>query len=227
MSMLLTLSLALLPAAALPSSAAAWQVSPQQPRVVASGSATVSVEANAATLSVAVETRGDTAAAAAEENAERMREVLDALDDAGYEGDEVSTSAYTLWPYSDRDGNAQGYTAVNTLTVQVDDIDDVGEVIDTVIEAGANNIPSVSFVAADVDEARREALEVAIRSARLDAEVMARAAGRDLGDLIEVSTEGAGGSPIPMRAAMMQESTPIVGPTQQVTVRVVTIWALR
>lgn len=223
MNTLLALSFVLLPALA-PSAAPQMQMQ-QQPRVVASASATVGVEADAATLTVAVETRASSASAAAEDNAERLQRVLDELDDAGYD-DEVSTSGYSLWPYGGRGENDnEGYVAVNTVTVRIDEIDEVGEVIDRVIGAGANRIPSVTFVADDIDEARHEALEIAIRRAREDAEVMARAAGRELGDLIEVNTQGFDASP--MRDVMMQEATPVVGPAQQVTVHVTTTWGLR
>lgn len=225
MNTLLALSLTLLPALAPVATPQMQMQMPHEPRVVASASATVDVEADSATLSVAVETRASTAAAAAEDNAERIRRVLDALDDAGYDGDEVSTSGYTLWPYSGRESETEGYMAVNTVNVQIDDVDDVGEVIDLVIGAGANRIPSVRFVADDIDEARHEALEIAIHRAREDAEVMARAAGRELGDLIEVNAQGFDASP--MRDVMMQEATPVVGPTQQVTVHVTTTWGLR
>jgi hypothetical protein len=197
----------------------------QQPRVVASASATVGVEADAATLTVAVETRAPSAAEAAEDNAERLQRVLDELDDAGYD-DEVSTSGYSLWPYAGRESETEGYVAVNTVTVRIDEIDEVGEVIDRAIEAGANRIPSVSFVADDIEDARHRALEQAISQARADAEVMARAAGRGLGDLIELTTQGV--DAVPMREMMsLQAGTPVVGPTQQVTVHVTTTWGLR
>ncbi|MGD8817150.1 MAG: SIMPL domain-containing protein [Acidobacteriota bacterium] len=224
MSTLLALSLVLLPAATPP---AAQMQMRQQPRVVASASATVGVEADAATLTVAVETRASSAKVAAEDNAERLKRVLDELDDAGYDDDEVATSGYSLWPYGGRGENDdEGYVAVNTITVRIDDIDDVGEVIDRVIGAGANRIPSVSFVADDIEDARHKALEQAIRQARDDAEVMARSAGGELGELIELSTQGV--QDVPMRATMsLQGGTPVVGPTQQVTVHVTTIWGLR
>jgi uncharacterized protein YggE len=60
-------------------------------------------------------------------------------------------------------------------------------VIDTALAKGANMITSLQFYASNTDAARREAIAIAVQKARADAEAAARAAGGNLGDLLEIT----------------------------------------
>ena len=75
---------------------------------------------------------------------------------------------------------------INDVTVEFKRIDQAGPVIDAALAAGANQINSLSFGIASPDSARRVALTAAVAKARADAEVIARAAGGSLGQLIEL-----------------------------------------
>jgi len=50
-----------------------------------------------------------------------------------------------------------GYTVSNRLKVTVKNIDDVGDVIDTAVDAGVNEVQSVSFTLSD--KTRQDARE--------------------------------------------------------------------
>ena len=183
----------------MPYSGLTAQVTTQEPasqaaQVVSSGRGETRVTPDRATVFIAVETRGQTAAAAAAENAERQRATLDTLRAMGLRAEQLSTLNYTISPdYSyDREGGAPpkvvGYVARNTIRAELRRLDQVGRVIDAALAVGANRIGGVQFSSSTYEEARRTALASAVANARANAEAMARAAGGSLGTLREVSS---------------------------------------
>ncbi len=195
-------------------------------RIVTIGEGTVMVSPDSASIDVSVEVRSRSAAQAGEENAARIERVLQALRRAGF-GDGLSTTGYSLRPEYDRDTGIETYRATNGVRVNLDDVDRVGEVVDVAIAAGANRIGSIRFESSDKDDARHEALEMAVRRARDDAEVMADAAGGDLDRLIELTTDWAYNRNNEVyRAAAQLAPTQIEPGAQPVTVRVRATWTM-
>jgi uncharacterized protein YggE len=107
---------------------------------------------------------------------------------------DLVTSGYSLQPQMVYPGDGKapqvvGYIASNSVRVRTEMLDRVGAIIDAAIKKGATSIAGLNFYSSNVDEARRSALAQAVENARRDAEVMARAAGGQLGALIELSSE--------------------------------------
>ena len=82
-----------------------------------------------------------------------------------------------------------GYRASTTVSVRVEDIGLVGQVIDAVLNAGANQLEGVSFGVQDDQSTRQQALRQAIAEARGKAEVMADALGVSLDAIISVTED--------------------------------------
>lgn len=60
----------------------------------------------------------------------------------------MQTTNYNLYPvYNTKDNSREiiGYSVSNEITVTIDNIDMVGTVIDTAINAGASNVNSIEF----------------------------------------------------------------------------------
>lgn len=196
----------------------------------------VKVTPDRATIQISVQTKAPTAAAAATQNATRQKAVIDAIRGLGIPADKISTTGYNVMPEHRYEQNREpviiGYTVVNTVSVEVTDLTLVGRIIDTSISRGANMISSLSFYAANTGAARREAIAMAIQSARLDADAAARAAGGSVGGLLEVSV-GAyfpPTRPYEMAAQARMTSavaadTPIQPGDQTLTVNVSTRWS--
>lgn len=85
--------------------------------------------------------------------------------------------------------------ATHRIRVKVSEIRTAGTIVETVLDNGADRIESVRFSVSNVDSAREAALTEAVKQARNDAEVMARAAGGSLGPMIEVTTQGTAAPP--------------------------------
>ena len=212
-------------------------VQPPIPQIVTSGQGESKIAPDRARIEISVQTRALTAAAAGAENARKQQAVLDALKKLGFAGDQLSTVNYTLYPEMqyDKDGRTArvvGYTAMNTVRVEVRDLTLVGKAIDAALSAGANVISSLTFYASNTDEARRAALALAVSRARADADAVAKAAGGSVGQLLEIST-GEVRLPIPMNKVMMQavgtrqsaDATPIDPAEQTISAYVTARWA--
>jgi uncharacterized protein len=163
-----------------------------------------------ATISMGVQTRAATAARASAENAVKQRAVIDAIRAQGVAPEQISTVNYSL--NADEQFNPQagdkapkvvGYIATNTVRVEVRKVEQVGALIDAAIAKGANDVSSLDFHSSMPDSLRRLALSDAYRKAFADAAVLARAAGGQLGELIELSTNSSASPPQPYRIESM------------------------
>lgn len=167
-----------------------------------SGNASVSVPTDEARVAFAMETRGASAAQAADANAEAMDRVLSALRRADPPGLDLETFGYSLQPeYStdqQRVRSVVGYVATNNVRATISDVDQVGRVIDVAIGAGANRVLGIAFSATDTEPARREALAAAVANARAQAETIAEALGYRLGAPLEI--HGGAQRPVPVYA---------------------------
>ena len=219
---------AAVPSVAAPPAPAQDEVQPTQ--IVSLGQGRVMTAPDGASLTVSVETRSESALEAGEENATRMDRVLEALQVAGF-GDALTTTGYSLRPDYDRDTRIETYRAVNGVQVRLEDVTRAGAIIDLAIDAGANRIGSIRFTTSEQDDARHEALAMAVARARADAEVMAVAAGGRLGALLEVTTDWSysRNNVEYMEAITVAEqspSTPIAPGSRPVTVSVRTTWLM-
>jgi len=160
--------------------------------IVTSGHAESTVAPDRATIFIAIQTTGATAAAAGADNAHRTRATLDTLRALGLSKDQSSTSGYSLQPQYSYDKGTQkviGYESRNTIKVETRKLDEVGRLIDAALAAGANSIANLEFSASSVDDARRDAIARATAQAKGDAEAIARAAGVSVGLPLELTIE--------------------------------------
>jgi len=136
--------------------------------------------ADIAVLSAGVTTQASDSKEALRENATRMERVLSAVRAAGVAKEDVHTSRIGLDPrYQYNDGQPAkiaGYVANNTLSIKVRDITKLGQILDSLVAQGANQIQGPSFQIDDpeasYDQARRNALEMAQASAGLYAKAL-------------------------------------------------------
>jgi len=188
-----------------PAGCAAAQVGPNAtsgpPVIVVSANAEVDVAPDRAHLSVAVESRGRTAAEAATANARVQNAVLEAVRRAGVPAAQLQTTALSVSPEYEypREGGRPtvvGYQARNSVEIEIRDLTTIGPVLDAVLAAGATTVSGPRFALADVSGARRTALELAVKKARADAEAIAGAAGVSLGNVLEIVSGDQGEVPM-------------------------------
>jgi uncharacterized protein YggE len=180
-------------------------------------------------ISAGVVSEAATAADAVRTNNGAMQRVFDVLGEASIAKKDIRTERFAVQPlYAESIGSSRsrpritGYRVSNQVAVRVRDLEQVGAVLDALVDAGANEIEGISFSIGDptplLDEARKRALA----DARRKAELYAASAGVRLGPLLELAEGGdAGPGPMPRIARMAAaEAVPIASGTLDLSVTV-------
>ena len=198
MTMASLLALAAVPALVRAQPVAVQTISGTRLDVVATGEA--NRVPDLAIISAGVMTRASSASQALQQNAQRMQRVIAALRRAGVAERDIQTSSINLNPdYRHSEGQPPiltGYNASNQVSVRFRDIAQSGRILDALVAEGANQINgphlTIDKPEAALDEARRNAIEVA----RARAQLYAQATGKRVGRILAIS-EGGGGFPRP------------------------------
>lgn len=142
---------------------------------------------------VGVHTELPSASEAMDENNAQTQKMIEALTDFGVDSKDIRTTNFSIWPFDKYDpltGVSTGekyYSVDNTVYVTVRDLDTLGDLLDTVISAGANTVNSIQFDVADKDAALKQARADAIADAKAKAEELAEAAGMSVGAIRSIS----------------------------------------
>ena len=216
---------ALAGAVGLPDLAGAQDAAPADDTLTVSGVGIVKAVPDEAQMSFGVETRRPTAQAAVAANADAMRKVINALRQAGAR--EIATQWVSVYPFTRQDGTIEGYSASNSVSA-VSDVDDAPGLIDAAAEAGANQVSGPGLSSSNAEALYRLALAKAVADARLRAEVLAKAAGRSLGEITTIVEGGAQPTPLYREAALDSAvSTPIVPGQQETSASISVTFSLR
>jgi len=140
---------------------------------------------------IGVHTEQETAAEAVTANNAETQRVIEALKKAGVDANDIRTTNFSIWPnqqYSP-DGQPTGtrYVVDNSVFVTVRKLDDLGDLLDSAVAAGANSINSIQFDVADKTEALKKAREEAVKDAKAQAQELADLAGMKLGEIQSIS----------------------------------------
>lgn len=158
-----------------------------------SGSGTAYLAPDIAYLYLGVHTEKLTAAEAVAENNTQTEKVIQALKDFGIDAKDIRTTNFSIWPQDKYDpqtnmpSGEKTYMVDNTVYVTVRDMNKLGDLLDTIVAAGANTVNSIQFDVADKDAALKDARAEAMKDANAKAQELADAAGVQLGALQTVS----------------------------------------
>src|SRR6201995_2964677 len=122
-----------------------------------------------ATISAGVHTQAKTAAAALDQNAAAMNDVVAALKAHG--GDDLQTEQVSLQPQTSPRGAVTGYAADDSVSAS-STIAGAGALIDAAVAAGANTVSGPNLDVSDQDAAYRKALAGAVAHARAEAQAI-------------------------------------------------------
>jgi len=192
--------------------------------VTVMGAGSVESVPDEANFTFGVETRGRTAQAAIAANATAMEKLIAALRRAGAR--DLATQWVSVYPVTREEGTIEGYAASNSVSATIG-VSRAGALIDAAAEAGANQISGPGLSSSDAERLYRDALGAAVADARKRAEVLAKAAGRSLGEISSISEQGAQAIPLYREAADTASSTPIVPGEQETTATVIVTFELR
>jgi hypothetical protein len=208
-----------------------------QPRTLSvSGNGTVYLTPDIAYIYIGVHNEDPAVATAVSNNNAQTQALVNALKNAGIAGEDIQTSnfsVYTTYPV-DKGGlpTVNAYAVDNQVYVTVRDLTKLGDLLNTAVSAGANNINSITFDVADKTAAMAQARTKAMANASSLATELAQTAGVSLGQIQTVTYSdntpspyaygmGGGGASAP------NLSVPIQPGQTQITVTVSVTYALK
>jgi uncharacterized protein YggE len=165
-------------------------------RITVVGDSQTKVAPDTAVMTFSVVTQAKQALDAQQENAKKSEAVKAAVEAVTKNAKaEVKTSDYSLSPeqdyYSGKMPKILGYEVKNTVTVSIDDLNQVGAVIDAATKAGANSVEGINFVLGETSPAQGDALSLATKQALAKAESIAQSLGGKVVRVVETYEYGA------------------------------------
>ena len=202
--------------------------------VTVSASGEVSARPDMARVSSGVMSEGASAREALDRNTSVMSKLVTGLKAAGVEANDIQTSNISVQPrYTHpREGQApaiSGYIVSNTVEIRARDLKRLGELLDSLITLGANQMHGLSFEVSQAETLKDEARKGAIANARRRAELYAAAAGVEVGAVLSISEDTAHPGPrgFTMARKAAAEAMPIEAGTETLEARVTVTWALK
>jgi uncharacterized protein YggE len=175
------------------------------PTVSVLGTGKVTVKPTIARINFGVFTHNDTANGAQTANDAIVAKITAALKAAGISEEDIQTTGYSLqprwvWDRTNEKNIQDGYDMNHNMMVTVHVIKDAGKTVSLIADNGANTVNGISF---DVDDATLEqtklaALNLAMTSARKRADVVAKAAGKNILSVQTVVVNENSYTPYPM-----------------------------
>jgi uncharacterized protein YggE len=141
--------------------------------VSVSGHGETTAAPDMATITLGVDTRGADAQSALSSNSTKMNAVIASLKAQGVPANKIQTSNLSIY----FDSEHSVYVVQHSVTARVDAVNNVGDVLDAAVAAGANNSWGVTFGLKDESQARSQALQAAVADARKRADAMAAGLG--------------------------------------------------
>jgi uncharacterized protein YggE len=161
--------------------------------IITYGEAEVAVTPDQAHLTFGVEAEAATAREALRVNAAKMDQVINSLKNQGLSAEAIRTSGFSLHPRYEyiREGERDvrrlvGYRVNNNVSVQTSNLENLGQLIDTTVTAGANVVQGITFTVENTAEMEQQALAQAVRHARSKAQALAQAAGTSITAIVSL-----------------------------------------
>lgn len=173
---------------------------PPPRNIAVTGTGKVYLTPDIATLSIGVHTEDESATRAVESNNAQAAEITEILLDIGVEEEDIKISNFNIYP-EQRSGENDNqsstiYVVDNSVFVTVRELNNLGAIMGSVVEAGANSIFGIQFDVANKTQALSEARKLAVENAQVKAEELAQAAGVPLGEIQSINEFG--GVPVPV-----------------------------
>lgn len=177
-----------------------------------SGQGEVRSEPDRALVTLGVEARNPKMEAARGEVSRTVEAVLKLTRDLKIDPKYVHATRISIQPEYNWDGQARertllGYLVSRQVQVELRNLDQLGTLLEKAVDVGVNQVSDPQLDASRKRELEREALAKAVEDARMNAEVVARAAGVKLGAARTIAAQSvASPQPIAYRMAARAEA---------------------
>lgn len=205
-----------------------------QRSITVSATGEIGADPDQARINTGVVSEAPTARDALRANTEAMKKVIADMKARGVEAKDIQTSSFNVDAITayGKDGQAPkitGYRVTNQVSVLVRDLAKLGDTLDALVTAGANQASGLEFVVSTEETLKDDARKIAMDNALRRAKLLASAGGADVGDVLQISEDVVhqGPRPFAMARAAKAESVPIEAGTSMLQARVTVTWALK
>jgi hypothetical protein len=132
--------------------------------MILSGHGEITMAPDTAAIRLGVQTSGENLSQT--DNARRSESVIQALQGMGIT--DIKTIQYSIdrvYDYEDGRQIDRGYSVRNILEIKINNLDAIGSIIDTSVNAGANTVDLISFDVSNKEYYYQQALNMAISNA--------------------------------------------------------------
>lgn len=177
---------------------------PNGPHIVTSGTGTIEVKPDIATLLIEVKVSDKEAAVAKKQNDERVAKYMDFLDKNGIakaDIDAANIQTRLEYHYPNSGSNAEvvkDYAAVRQVKVTVRNLDKLNTLLDGALSAGLNEIRDVNLGVAKDEAYRAEVRKKAVDDAIAQAKGLAKDFGVTLGPVFSIRYRAQNNAPVPV-----------------------------
>lgn len=162
--------------------------------IIVTGSSSIELKPDMATISLGVESYATTVSVARDNASISINEMLDVMKNVGIDDEDIQTTAFNIYPQYEyievrEDGRVRGvqelvgFTVSNMLLVTVKNLDDIGEIIDKITDAGGNDVRfnSINFGIQDPVPYQSQLRKLAVEDGITKASQLAEYSGVKLG----------------------------------------------
>jgi uncharacterized protein YggE len=205
------------------------QAQPPQRTITVSGTGKVTLTPDIAYISIGVHTQNASAKDAVAENNTQAQAVIIAIKGFGVADKDIQTTNFSIYPQQQYDANGKVtgiiYVVDNTVYVTIRDLKKLGDLLDSTVSSGANNINSIEFDLADKTAALSQARLAAVADAKKQADELTKATSVMLGQVQTISYYDStppvtlqyaksdilapAAAPVPVQAGSMQITTTV------------------
>lgn len=181
----------------------------QEETVVVTGESEMKKKNEVASFSAGVNVIKEKKEEAIDEVNKKINELIDSVKTFGISTDDIKTQSMSVYQQQEQpmylsSGNpsrVNQWVVNNTVEITLRDVDKTQELIDLLNKSGANNVYGPNFRIEETSDSEKDLVNEAIADAKEKAEIIAKAAGRKLGKVVNVN-EGYGGTSYPVYSSI-------------------------
>lgn len=193
------------------------------PHVIAvTGSGTVIAKPDIAYLQVGYQAQNKVALTAQNEAKTKMNVIIKQLKAAGVKDADIKTTNISLYKTADyiKEVKNEYYVAVNTVEITTRDLDHIGSLIDTAVNAGSNDLGAVRFTVEDQEKYQIQAITLALKNAGNKANAIANFSGIIINKPSKITENNYGGGMIYREASAMVKADNATTPVEVGTITI-------
>lgn len=161
--------------------------------ITVNGTGSAEVAPDRATLQMSIVARDPSLATAQKAAGDVTNKVLGMLDRMDIDRDKVDTTGASVrpdyrWNRDKEEQELRGYISERQISVEVEDLEKLGAVVEGAINAGVNQVSPPQLISSKRKDVYRQALRAAAEDARKNAHELADALDASLGDVITINS---------------------------------------